>query len=125
MVFRVREKGVLLTQAVPYFSKYHMPSRHFGAGPISVRLCSTGDLAPPADSKLHLCSEHVQNRAVSQADTFGPDDPGYTWHEDRISNVQPSSLCFQAPRRQEQFTLPRVRIVPKTDLSLAQKSKHF
>lgn len=55
MVSRVREKGVLLTQAMPYFSKYHMPSRHSGPDPISVRLCSTGDLAPPADSKLHLC----------------------------------------------------------------------
>lgn len=55
MVSRVREKGVLLTQAMPYFSKYHMPSRHSGPDPISVRLCSTGDLAPPAHSKLHSC----------------------------------------------------------------------
>lgn len=53
MVSRVREKGVLLTQAMPYFSKYHMPSRHSGLDPISIRLCSTGDLAHPADSKLH------------------------------------------------------------------------
>lgn len=53
MVSRVREKGVLLTQAMPYFSKYHMPSRHSGLDPISIRLCSTGDLAHPADSKPH------------------------------------------------------------------------
>ena len=38
---------------------------------------------------------------VSGRHTFLPDDPCYTWHEERISNVQPTNLCFQAQLRQK------------------------
>lgn len=43
---------------------------------------------------------------VSGRHTFLPDDPCYTWHEERISNVQPTNLCFQAQLRQSKLTLP-------------------
>lgn len=65
MAFRVKEKGALLTQAMPYFSKYHMPSRHFGLNPASVRL-RTWLLQQTANS---FCAQCMPKTELSQADT--------------------------------------------------------
>lgn len=61
MVFRESEKG-----AMPYFSKYHMPSRHFGLNPASVRL-GTWLLQQTANS---FCVQCMPKTAVSGKYTF-------------------------------------------------------
>lgn len=72
MVFRVREKG-----AMPYSSKYHMPSRHFGLNPASVRL-GTWLFQQTANS---FCAQCMPKTAVSGKYTFCPDNLCYTWHK--------------------------------------------
>lgn len=61
--------------------------------------------AQPGTWLLHQTANSIRANAclrqiyVSGRHTFLPDDPCYTWHEERISSVQPITLCYSAHLR--------------------------